>query len=109
MLINQEPNSFQLGLDGFIWFMGVVESVDDPLSVGRAKVRIFAWHDDSLPTNDLPWAFPLRPITHSRTPSNVRPGDWVWGFFLDGKIGQQPMMLATFPAIAQPLSVAEST
>ena len=104
MLINQEPNSFQIGLDGFIWFVGVVESVTDPLKVGRCKVRIFGWHDpdaDKLVTDDLPWAYPIRPITQSSSPSNVRVRDWVVGFFLDGKLGQQPMIFGVVPAIAQ--------
>ena len=51
------PLSHQLGFDGFIWFIGVVESKDDPMHAGRCKVRIFGWHDkntDNLSTDDLP-------------------------------------------------------
>jgi hypothetical protein len=101
MLLNAEPNSFQLGLDGFIWFVGVVLNVIDPLNVGRVKVRIFGWHDESLSINDLPWAYPIRPVTQSRNPSDIRVRDWVIGFFLDGKLGQQPMVLGVIPTIAQ--------
>jgi hypothetical protein len=101
MIISSEPQSFQIGLDGFVWFMGVVEDTTDPLAVGRVKVRIFSWHDDTLATNDLPWAFPIRPVTQSRNTSDIRPGDWVLGFFLDGKLGQQPMVLGVFPSIPQ--------
>jgi hypothetical protein len=102
MLINSEPNSFQIGLDGFYWFLGVVEDVsNDPLKIGRCKVRILGWHDDTLSINDLPWAFPIRPVTQSRVPSDLRVRDWVVGFFLDGKIGQQPMIFGVLPSVAQ--------
>jgi hypothetical protein len=101
MLISQEPNSFQIGLDGFVWFIGVVESVTDPLTVGRLKVRIFGWHDQTLAPNDLPWSYPIRPVSHSRTPSDIRVRDWVIGFFLDGKLGQQPMVFGVIPSIVQ--------
>jgi hypothetical protein len=103
MLLNKDAQTFQIGLDGFYWFIGVVEDVIDPLKVGRAKLRIIGWHDDKtvVSTNDLPWAFPVRPLTHANVPSSVRVGDWVLGFFLDGKLGQQPMMLGCFPAIQQ--------
>ena len=53
------PLSHQLGFDGFVWFIGVVEGKDDPMRSGRCKVRIFGWHvknTDNLSTDDLPWA-----------------------------------------------------
>lgn len=36
-----------LGRDGFIWWIGVVEDNQDPLVLGRAKVRIFGYHAPS--------------------------------------------------------------
>jgi hypothetical protein len=99
------PLSYQLGFDGFIWFMGVVEALDDPLKVGRCKVRIFGWHDkdaDSLATTDLPWAYALVPVTSATALPNYREGDWVVGFFLDARLGQQPVIIGVLPAIAQP-------
>lgn len=96
--------TFHIGQDGFIWFVGVIESLDDPLRVGRAKVRIFGWHTESrdmLPTAALPWAYPLLPITQSTNVPNYRVGDWVAGFFLDGTLGQQPVIFGVFPAIPQ--------
>jgi hypothetical protein len=103
MNLNKEPQTFQIGLDGFIWFMGVVENVVDPLLVGRLKVRIIGWHDDAdvMSTDDLPWSYPIRPITQANVPSNVKVGDWVIGFFLDGKLGQQPMVFGVLPAVQQ--------
>ena len=32
------------GRDGFNWWVGEVESVEDPASLGRVKVRIVGWH-----------------------------------------------------------------
>jgi len=99
------PLSYQLGFDGFIWFMGVVEALDDPLKVGRCKMRIFGHHDkdtDSLSTNDLPWAYPLVPVTAASASPNYREGDWVIGFFLDSRLAQQPIIFGVLPAIAQP-------
>ena len=100
------PQSFQLGLDGFIWWIGVVEErATDPLNVGRTKVRIFGWHDknrDAVPTVDLPWAYPLLPVTQAQGVPNYKEGDWVMGFFLDARIGQQPVIVGVLPGIPQP-------
>mgnify|MGYP003644258191 FL=1 len=83
-----------LGKDGFVWWTGVVESRYDPLQIGRCKVRCMGWHDediDKLPTNDLPWAQPLQPITSAAlsgigtSPTGLIEGSWVVGFFMDGK------------------------
>ena len=98
------PLSHQLGFDGFIWFIGVVESKDDPMHVGRCKVRIFGWHDkntDKLSTEELPWAYALVPVTHAGQLPNYRHGDWVMGFFLDSRLGQQPIIFGVLPAVPQ--------
>ena len=98
------PLSHQLGFDGFVWFIGVVESLDDPMTAGRCKVRIFGWHDrdnDYLSTDDLPWAYPLVPVTHAQLLPNYRYGDWVMGFFLDSRLGQQPIIFGVLPAVPQ--------
>ena len=92
-MLNAEPLSYHIGHDGFIWFVGVVESTDDPLSIGRVKARIIGWHTTALSTNDLPWCYPIQPITDHTATHNLVPGDWIFGFFLDGKLGQMPMLL----------------
>ena len=33
-----------MGLDGFIWFVGVVESRNDPAQLGRVQVRCLGYH-----------------------------------------------------------------
>ena len=56
------------GLDGFIWWMGVVESRQDPLGLGRCQVRVFGFHSPSLsdiPSKDLPWAHPANSLNGS--------------------------------------------
>lgn len=94
--------SYFTGMDGFIWFVGIVEKIGgDPLHLFRSKVRILGWHDmdtSILPTDHLPWAMPLLPLTHSRMPIDIREGDWVIGFFLDAQLGQQPIIFGKLPA-----------
>jgi Gp5 N-terminal OB domain len=99
-----DAHTFQIGMDGFMWFMGVIENMEDPLNIGRAKVRIIGRHEgdtEKLSTADLPWAYPIAPVTHARNMPNYHCGDWVFGFFLDGEFAQQPMILGVLPAITQ--------
>jgi len=89
-----------------IWWTGVVEDRDDPEKLGRCRVRIFGYHPENkadLPTNELPWAIPILPITSASTsgvgisPTGIVPGSWVVGWFLDGEDGQQPLYIGTIP------------
>ena len=94
----------RLGHDNFVWWIGVVEDRNDPLNVGRCRVRIFGSHTDNLqeiPTSELPWATPLYPVNDSRSFSTPMEGDYVFGFFMDGLASQAPAMLGVFPAIPQ--------
>lgn len=98
-----------MGFDGFIWFTGVVEDRRDPMKLGRMKVRIAGLHtekkvqsiDDGIPTEDLPWAHPLQPITSAAmngvgtTPLGPVEGTWVIGFFRDGENCQEPIIMGT--------------
>lgn len=97
----------------FYWWYGVVEDRDDPLRMGRCRVRILGYHVDDtemLPTEDLPWAIPIMPINSASTsgvgasPTGVLTGSWVVGFFADGSDAQHPMMLGTVGAIPGGLS-----
>lgn len=88
-----------IGLDGFIWWVGVVENRQDPLGLGRCQVRVFGFHDKDLttiPSEDLPWAQPIHAL-NNQTFSTPREGDYVFGFFLDGKFAQQPIMMGIIP------------
>jgi len=106
-----------LGKDGFIWWIGQV--VDQTKWAGnlpetptdttdgqkgfdfRYKVRIMGYHTASpkdLTDDDLPWASVMLPVTAGtsggavQTPQ-LRQGNFVYGFFLDGEDAQQPIIM----------------
>ena len=88
----------------FQFFIGVVEARDDPLKLGRVKVRCYGIHSDNrsdISSEQLPWAMPVMPYTSASisgvgtSPTGPVEGSWVFGFFLDGKEMQQPMVLGT--------------
>ena len=92
-----------LGQDGFIWWIGIVEDVDDPLKLGRCKVRCFGYHSDkndkTIKTEDLPWATVMVSPNTSRMYSPLRPGAWVVGFFFDSLDAQEPVIMGYIPGI----------
>jgi uncharacterized protein (DUF2345 family) len=84
-------------------YTGCVENRFDPLKLGRCQVRIVGLHTENkvhLPTTDLPWAYPVTPITSAGTsgigaaPIGPVEGSWVLITFMDPE-NQQPMMLGT--------------
>lgn len=90
-----------IGLDGFVWWLGIVENRIDPLNLGRCQVRIFGWHTDDtslVPSGDLPWAMPMMPITSVQTVT-LKEGDMVAGFFVDANSAQQPVIMGLIPGI----------
>jgi hypothetical protein len=94
-----------IGQDGFIWWIGIVESIDDPLTLGRCKVRCFGYHPakstNLVPTEDLPWAVSIHPLNTPNLYGTPRLGDWVFGFFLDALSAQEPAILGYLPAIPE--------
>lgn len=89
------------GLDGFVWWMGVVENRNDPLNIGRCQVRIYGFHTESLsniPTEDLPWAHPVHSL-NTRSFATPKEADVVFGFFADGRSAQYPIMMGIIPGI----------
>ena len=102
-----------MGLDGFVWFIGVVEDRNDPSKLGRVKVRCLGFHSEDkndIPTADLPWAHVMHPVTDpsmqgmGTTPSFLVEGTWVVGFFRDAKEKQQPIIMGTLPGYPQTVS-----
>jgi len=90
------------GAGGFIWWIGFVENRQDPLKLGRLKVRCVGWNADNkmeLPTDILPWAQVAFPINNTN-PYCPKEGDMVFGFFMDGEMTQQPVVLGSFPSVA---------
>ena len=85
------------GLNGFVWWVGEIVNNADPLGIGRCQVRIFGWHEDTIPDDKLPWANPVYPLNSSTTFSAPLPKTWVLGFYMDGESGQFPIMLGVIP------------
>jgi len=105
-----------MGMDGFLWFAGVVEDRQDPEKAGRVRVRCIGLHTDDLdelPTADLPWAQVMAPTDTpsmagmGNTPPFLVEGTHVIGFFLDAATMQQPMIIGSIPG--KPVEEADPT
>ena len=106
-----------IGKDGFIWWIGQV--VDQTKWAGnlpetptnttkqqkgfdfRYKVRIMGYHTavpGDLSDDDLPWASVMLPVTAgtsggARQTPQLRQGNFVYGFFMDGEDAQMPIIM----------------
>ena len=109
-----QSDNYFMGIDGFVWFVGVVEDRKDPELQGRCRVRCLGFHSPSLtdiPTSDLPWAHVMHPVTDpamhgmGNSPSWLVEGSWVIGFFRDAVEKQQPIIIGSLPG--QPSKVAD--
>lgn len=114
------PRPDYAGLDTFVWWHGVVEDINDPLKLGRVRVRILGWNTENkssagIPTKDLPWAMVMQPVTSAamtglgRSPTGVLQGSWVIGFFLDGMNAQQPLVMGTYGGMQKPDRVSAAS
>lgn len=86
-----------------IWFMGVVEDINDPKKLNRVRVRCIGFHSDDrseMPHDTLPWA-PVISGTNQTSSPMMLPSDWVVGFFLDGKEGQHPVVFGSIAGIPE--------
>ena len=94
-----------LGHDGFVWWIGIVEDINDPMTLGRCKVRCFGYHPakktNLVPTEDLPWALTIHPLNTPNLYASPKVGEWVFGFFLDSLSAQEPAILGYLPAIPE--------
>lgn len=96
----------QIGSDGFNWWIGQVESNknEDPKNSGRYRVRIVGQHlksGDMVPTDKLPWAQVMMPVTTPFSDGGVtgasvglQQGNWVIGFYLDND-KQKPIIMGS--------------
>ena len=101
-------------------YTGCVENRKDPLKLGRCQVRVVGVHTHDktvLPTEELPWAYPMQPILSAamsgigHTPLGVVEGTWVVVMFQDDD-KQYPIILGTIGGIPQTetnVSVDDST
>lgn len=103
-MIGEGNNPHIFGLDKFVAFIGVVEDRDDPIQMGRCRIRIVGLHHpdkEIMPTEDLPWAMPVQPIMSAaafgigHAPLGPVPGTHVVGFFADGMDRQIPFFFGT--------------
>ena len=104
--IQNENSSGFVGKDGFFWWVGEVEDNEDPMELGRVKVRVLGYYTNlqggtiaDLPTHALPWATVLQ---HTSQPGNdgqgestgqLQTGAVVMGFFMDGETAQMPIVI----------------
>jgi len=105
------PENFINNGGGFLWFTGVIEDINDPMEMGRYRVRCFGYHNDDkskdkgIPTEDLPWAMTMLPVTSAsisgigQSATGLLQGTWVIGFFRDGINAQDPVIMGSIPSI----------
>lgn len=115
-----------LGSGGFHWWVGQIASDDtwrDNILPGkyarkdeapgwgrRYKVRIIGLHDQeetTIPADQLPWAQVMYPVTggggqaNAGTTPQLRQGNFVFGFFLDGQEQQVPVIMGVLGSNSQ--------
>jgi hypothetical protein len=95
--------TYNIGSDGFNWFIGQVENVIDIKNSGRVQVRIVGVHHKKgtvTKTEDLPWANVMLPVNvpfgtgQPAGSNNLKVGAWVIGFYLDPD-GQKPLIIGS--------------
>jgi hypothetical protein len=107
------------GSEGFYWFIGIVENINDPMQLGRLQVRAYNWHTQDknmLSTNMLMWAWIVQPVNGGTlypaqnqgitqnggigfSPTGILMGTTVFGWFADGREAQMPIILGSIPAM----------
>jgi hypothetical protein len=109
--MDRELDFFQQLGDRQTPFTGVVEDRNDPARMGRVRVRIFGVHStdrSEVPTETLPWATPLLPVTMSglggvgAAPTGLIEGTWVMGIFRDGFSCQDPVIIGVIQSNSPP-------
>jgi len=108
-----ENKIVKFGDDDFHWFFGVIEDNDDPLKLGRVRVRVIGDHtqkkEGRIPTDGLPWAIHIvtSPNTQmngmGNSPTNLYKGTWVVGFYIDGPNKQMPLIFGSFGGVPRGL------
>jgi len=88
-----------VGFTDLLWFIGVVEGPPD-IAYGRVRVRCYGIHPpvdtNEVETEDLPWAVCIQG-SYGASFQIPKESDWVFGFFIDGRDAQHPMILGIVP------------
>ena len=98
------------------WFTGLVINARPPVGEGLegyVQIRIHGVHSPSLediPQSALPWAQVLIPTTEGGTSGlgstpRIEAGSLIFGFFMDGKYSQVPIVIGSLPHITTPTPV----
>jgi hypothetical protein len=92
-----------MGQQGFRWWVGtVIDCVNDPLQLGRVRVRVRGVDDYKEDTQITQWAVCVTPTTSASyrgvgdTPS-LLVGSEVFGFFGDGNRGEVRIVVGSIP------------
>lgn len=86
------------------FYIGVVEDRQDPLKMGRVRVRVFGLHSrerkNDIPIASLPWSMVMQPA-NTPTPagnlSQLVEGTWVVVMYLDEAL-QDPLVIGSIPS-----------
>jgi hypothetical protein len=82
------------GFVNLLAYVGVVQMVEER-GDGRIKVRAFGFHPTGeIADEDLPWAYMVNG-TYGKFHAWPKRGDMVFGFFLDGRDAQHPIVIGT--------------
>ena len=91
-----------------IYCYGIVEDRNDPLKIGRVRVRVHGYHSDNkgkIATPDLPWSHVVMPVTTAGlggfgNQHSLVEGTTVFGFFRDDDM-QEFVVLGVQQGISQ--------
>ena len=92
--------------------IGIVEDNNDPLKLGRVRVRIYDVHGNDklkIPTVKLPWAYVLHAGNHKSYFETIAFGDWVYITTLDGQNAQEILVLGVLPGYVKPVTTPATT
>lgn len=87
-----------------MFYEAIVEDINDPMKLGRVRVRVFGKHTDNtslVPISDLPWARVLMPNTSASVSGvgfsgvGLVQGSWVQVWFADQE-EQYPVVIGSF-------------
>lgn len=96
-----------VGLQNNTFYYGCVCDRNDPLKLGRVKVRVVGVHSENtsaVPLEDLPWAPIILPPTNGFSgigisPTGIIEGTWVLVYFADGINLQNPVVIGVTTGI----------
>lgn len=99
------------------WFIGRVVDINDPLQLGRLRLRIMGIHSENtvdIPDEGLPWAQTIIPVSEGGTNglginTGIQINARVFGVFLDGTNSQLPLVLGSMPKLEDDAPGGRST